>query len=155
MFKQEINIVWFKRDLRFTDHEPLSHAQNQKLPILLIFCFEPSIMSFPDSDIRHWRFVFQSLQDMQQKLERHTTKILIFHEESLHVFNEIVKKYKIVNLFSHQEIGNQLTYKRDIAIAQFCINNHINWLEFQHNGVIRKLKSRKDWQKRWQQTMEE
>lgn len=155
MFKQEINIVWFKRDLRFTDHEPLSHAQNQKLPILLIYCFEPAIMSFPDSDIRHWRFIFQSLQDMQQKLERHTTQILIFHEESLHVFNEIVKKYKIVNLFSHQEIGNQQTYKRDIAVAQFCIDNHINWLEFQHNGVIRKLKSRKDWQKRWQQTMEE
>ena len=26
--KQEIVVVWFKRDLRFTDHEALYHAQN-------------------------------------------------------------------------------------------------------------------------------
>jgi hypothetical protein len=34
--KKEIVIVWFKRDLRFTDHEALFYAQKQSLPILLI-----------------------------------------------------------------------------------------------------------------------
>ena len=69
MLKQEIAVVWFKRDLRFTDHEPLFNAQNQHLPILLIYCFEPSVMNYDDSDVRHWRFVYQSLQDMQDKLD--------------------------------------------------------------------------------------
>ncbi len=58
MQKQEINIVWFKRDLRFTDHEPLYFAQKNGLPILLIYIFEPSVMSYPDSDTRHWRFFY-------------------------------------------------------------------------------------------------
>jgi deoxyribodipyrimidine photo-lyase len=34
--KQDIVIVWFKRDLRFTDHAPLYFAQKQTLPILFI-----------------------------------------------------------------------------------------------------------------------
>jgi deoxyribodipyrimidine photo-lyase len=47
--KKEIVIVWFKRDLRFTDHEALFYAQKQSLPILLIYCFEPSLINFEDS----------------------------------------------------------------------------------------------------------
>jgi deoxyribodipyrimidine photolyase len=35
--KKEIVIVWFKRDLRFTDHEALFYAHKQSLPILLIY----------------------------------------------------------------------------------------------------------------------
>jgi hypothetical protein len=65
--KQAIAIVWFKRDLRLTDHEPLALAEAQGLPILLVYCFEPSVMHNDDSDVRHWRFVYQSLQDMQSK----------------------------------------------------------------------------------------
>jgi deoxyribodipyrimidine photo-lyase len=34
--KQEIAIVWFKRDLRLMDHEALYVAQQQELPILLV-----------------------------------------------------------------------------------------------------------------------
>jgi len=59
--KQKINIVWFKRDLRFTDHEPLCLAQQQDIPVLFVYFFEPSLMAYDDSDTRHWRFVFESL----------------------------------------------------------------------------------------------
>jgi len=92
MSKQEIVIVWFKRDLRFTDHEPLFYAQKTNLPILLIYCFEPSLMRYHDSDVRHWRFVYQSLQDMQSKLIEQQTQIVIFHQEALYVFKELQKK---------------------------------------------------------------
>lgn len=153
--KQEIAIVWFKRDLRFTDHEPLFNAQKQPFPILLIYCFEPSIMNYDDSDIRHWRFVYQSLQDMQEKLKDLNTQVYIFHSESPLVFQEIAKHFTIKNIFSHQEIGNKITYDRDIQVHQFCKENNIRWNEFQHNGVIRKLKSRNDWEKRWKQRMQE
>jgi deoxyribodipyrimidine photo-lyase len=43
MLKQKINIVWFKRDLRFTDHEPLFLAQKETLPILLLISFSDGI----------------------------------------------------------------------------------------------------------------
>ena len=85
--KKEIVIVWLKRDLRFTDHEPLFYAQKQALPILLVYCFEPTIMQNDDSDVRHWRFVYQSLTDMQIKLESLDSKIAIFHNEALFVFS--------------------------------------------------------------------
>jgi len=76
--KQSINIVWFKRDLRFTDHEPLYTAQQEGLPILLLYCFEPSVMAYEDSDVRHWRFVYESLLEMQTKLKDLNARLYIF-----------------------------------------------------------------------------
>jgi len=153
--KQDIVIVWLKRDLRLIDHEALYYAQQQDLPVLLVYCFEPSVMQYPDSDIRHWRFVYQSLQDMQQKLRPFTTEIAIFHQEALAVFHQLQSAYSITSLLSHEEIGNKITYDRDLVIQQFCRQHHIVWKEFQHNGVVRRLSSRKHWEKLWKQKMEE
>jgi deoxyribodipyrimidine photo-lyase len=155
MGKTEIAVVWYKRDLRLTDHEPLYSAVKQELPILLLYCFEPSVMNYPDSDVRHWRFVHQSLEDLQMRLKEYQTQIAIFHQEALVVFQQIQTHYTIGKLFSYQEIGNQVTFKRDLSIQDFCIRHGIVWKEFQHNGVVRKLKSRVNWEKRWKQKMQE
>ena len=146
---EEIVLVWLKRDLRFTDHEPIYFAQQQSLPVLLIYSFEPSVMKYDDSDSRHWRFVYQSLQDMQLKLVRLDSQIAIFHNEVLFVLSAIACHYKIKTIFSHQETGNKVTYDRDISVHNFCIENKIEWKEYQNNGIVRKLKSRKVWEALW------
>ena len=78
MEKQDINIVWYKRDLRFTDHEPLFFAQQYQLPLLLVYIFEPSVMAYHDSDVRHWRFVYESLMDMNSKLKSFGSQVYFF-----------------------------------------------------------------------------
>lgn len=155
MNKTSVNIVWFKRDLRFTDHEPLCYAQQQTLPLLLVYFFEPSVMAYHDSDPRHWRFVYESLQDMQRRLAGKKASIYVFHNEVLPVFEELAKQFSIHTIFSHQEIGNRITYNRDLEIQRFCQRQGIAWKESQMHGVIRKLKSRQNWDERWQQKMTE
>ncbi len=153
--KQTINIVWFKRDLRFTDHEPLFHAQKSSLPLLLLYVFEPSVINFHDSDERHWRFVYQSIQDMNDKLANLNSCVHIFHHEADYVFSELMKNYTISTVFSHQEIGNELTYQRDKYLKKVFKNNSIEWNEYQTNGVIRKLKTRHNWEQLWEHKMNE
>jgi len=151
--KNPVNIIWFKRDLLFTDHEPLFMAQQENLPILLVYFFEPSVMAYDDSDIRHWRFVYESLQEMQSKLKSVDAQIYFFHNEVQTVFKELLEIYDVKAVFSHQEIGNKVTFDRDIAMQSFFDDNTIQWKQSQLHGVIRKLKSRKDWDKRWENVM--
>jgi deoxyribodipyrimidine photo-lyase len=150
---QEIAVVWFKRDLRLIDNEALYQAQRQNLPLLLIYCFEPNLMAHHDSDVRHWRFVYQSLQDLQKKLIPFQTQINVFHEETEVVLQAIQKQYCVKKIYSHQEIGNRKTYDRDLTIARYCNQNNIHWFEYQTNGIIRKLSSRKNWESRWEKFM--
>lgn len=153
MTNKAINIVWFKRDLRLTDHEALFAAQQQDIPILLLYCFEPSIMAYADSDDRHWRFVYESLQELQKSLNKVSVTLHIFHQEVDFLFEELSKKYSIQNVYSHQEIGNALTFGRDLKIKKSFIEKKITWNEFQTNGIVRKLKSRDKWDELWNQTM--
>ena len=153
MIKKAINIVWFKRDLRFTDHEALFYASQQNTPILLLYFFEPSVMNYDDSDVRHWRFIYESIQDLQSKLNPLDSKIFFFHQEVQPVFEELLQQFDVKSVFSHQEIGNKITYDRDVAMQVFFKKNKVEWKEFQMHGVIRKLKSRKDWDKRWENVM--
>ena len=149
MKKEEVNIVWFKRDLRFTDNEPFYFAQQSNLPLLLVYVFEPSVMSNIDSDVRHWRFVHESLLEMNLKLKNLSAEIFIFHQETTLVFEELTKLYQINTVFSSQEIGNGLTYARDKQMKIFFDQHQIKWSEFQTNGIVRRLKTRRDWEKLW------
>ncbi|MFZ4785062.1 MAG: deoxyribodipyrimidine photo-lyase, partial [Flavobacteriales bacterium] len=153
--RQAITVVWFKRDLRLTDHEPLRRAQDKGLPVLLLYCFEPSIMGHHDSDVRHWRFVYESLLDMRRTLDAFHLPLHIRHAEALSVFEELIHQFDIRGVFSHQEVGNRLTFDRDLAVAALLRDHHITWHESRLNGVIRKLKNRIDWEKRWEHTMKQ
>lgn len=153
MIKKAINIVWFKRDLRFTDHEPLFMAQQQNIPTLLLYFFEPSVMNYDDSDTRHWRFIYESIQEMQTALKSIAAEIYFFYSEVPSIFEQLTEIYDIKTVFSHQEIGNKITFDRDIAMQSFFDQNNIHWQQSQMHGVIRKLKSRSDWDKRWENVM--
>ncbi len=155
MSKQAINIVWFKRDLRLSDHQPLFRASDSGLPVLLIYLYEPSVLSFADSDERHWRFVQQSLTELNQTLSKAGLKIYTIHSEVLLALQKITEEFEVNTLFSHEEIGNQLTYQRDQMVAKFCKEKNITWNEYPTNGVIRGLKNRKAFSQKWMQTMSE
>lgn len=152
--KSEINIVWFKRDLRLIDHAPLFNSSQSNLPNLLIYVFEPSLMKHFDSDNRHWRFVYQSLIDLNEQLNPFNLKVYYFVNEAKNVFEALDQQFKINTVYSHCETGNNLSYQRDKDIKLFFKEKRITWLEFQTNGIIRGLKSRINWEADWKKFME-
>ena len=153
MSLESVNIVWFKRDLRLVDHEPLDLAVSTGKPLILLYVFEPSVMAYDDSDVRHWRFVYQSLKDMQEQLETVGGKIYIFHKEVPQVFEFLRTQVKIDTVFSSEEIGNKCTFDRDLLMKTLFYQHQITWKESRTGGVVRKLKSRDRWDALWKQTM--
>ncbi len=57
-----MNIVWFKRDLRIRDHEPLNQALAQGGPVLLLHVFEPLDRVHPTTSQRHLQFRWEAWQ---------------------------------------------------------------------------------------------
>ncbi|MBP9688881.1 MAG: deoxyribodipyrimidine photo-lyase [Bacteroidia bacterium] len=147
--KETISIVWLKRDLRLTDHAPLKHAIEVGLPILFLYVFEPSLMKSPDSNLRHWRFVWQSIVDIENTLLSHNTQVCIKVGETVEILQQLSQSFNIKNIFAHQEIGIKLTFDRDIAVSNYCKLNQISFFEFQRDGIIRGLKNRNNWNKAW------
>ncbi len=146
-----MNIVWFKRDLRLRDHAPLARALEAGQPLLLVYILEPSLRADPHYDERHWRFVYQSLLDLNRQLKAYTTQIHLLQSEVLPALDLLYRRHNIEALFSYEETGLKLTYDRDRAVAKFCQKRGIVWQESQSHGVIRALQTRDDWSARWLQ----
>src|SRR5210317_285504 len=100
-----INIVWFKRDLRLTDHRPLKEAIDSGLPLLLIYIFEPELMDDSHYSERHWTFVYQSLNDLNHQLAAFNSEIVTFKGEPSDVLSALLSTISVHSIFSHQEIG--------------------------------------------------
>jgi deoxyribodipyrimidine photo-lyase len=151
--RNHINIVWFKRDLRLQDNEAIFNAIQSKTPTLLLYVFENSLQNDNHYSQRHWDFIKQSIQDINQQLLPYNTKILSISGEVISIINSIQEIYKIDSVFSHQETGIKITYERDKSFKRFCKNNLINWKQNINNGIFRALENRKNWVRLWEDYM--
>ena len=150
-----INLVWLKRDLRSQDHEPLDAAEKAGIPYLILYLFEPSIISYPDCSLRHLQFQYHSVLLLNQFFSSVGKEILICHEEADVVFEYLIRQYEVETVFSYQESGIQITYDRDKTMKKKFEKAGIVWKEFQRDGILRGIKNRTHWDTRWLQKMNE
>ncbi|MGB3606255.1 MAG: FAD-binding domain-containing protein [Psychroserpens sp.] len=146
---QYINVFWFKRDLRLVDNEALMAAANAKLPLLMIYILEPSLMADEHYSFRHYRFILESIKDLNITLLNFNTQIKLVSNEVIDFFEELKKEYIIKNVYSTEETGLNITFKRDIEFKKYCDSNHILWHEHRNGGVLRGLRNRDTWRDSW------
>ena len=153
MNKENINIVWLKRDLRSQDHEPFYNAENSNIKYFAIYIFEPSMISYPDTSLRHLMFTYQSILALNKTLAPFNRKVEIFYGEALEIFSYLNKSFNIKSVFSYQESGIEISWVRDKKVQNYFKLNKIDWHQFQRDGIIRGIKTRENWRKQWKLKM--
>lgn len=142
-------LVWFKRDLRLVDHEPLVNGIASKQKILLIYSFEPLWLNDEHYSSKHVDFIKQSLEDLQRQLALFDTQVLVVQEEIIPLFERLHRIEPITSIFSYQETGMQITYDRDKRVTKWCKAQSIVWEESIQNGVLRGIQNRREWKNSW------
>ena len=143
--KTEINIIWFKRDLRANDHAPLLAASKSTLPILPLYVVELDYWAKNFSSRRHWHFIHDCLNDLNVSLARLGQPLIIKIGDVCNVIKGLQLEFNIRGIYCHEETGNLWTYTRDINVRDMCAVNKISMYEYPSNGVVRNLSSRDNW----------
>jgi deoxyribodipyrimidine photo-lyase len=143
--KTIVNIVWFKKDLRSSDHAPLNEATLGEYPVLPIYVFEPDYWEQEDAAFRHWEFTKQSLEFLRTDLSLLGQALVFRRGKVLDVFEDLKKEFKINAIYSHQETGNAWTFQRDNSVRCWGRANGIKILEYQNNSIVRGLVDRDNW----------
>ena len=151
--KPNINIFWFKRDLRLVDNIALSDAIESKHPLLLIYLFEPIVVNDQHTSKKHINFIKESILDLNNSLKKFDTHVHVYECELINFFQKLSKKYNVKSVFSTEETGLDITYKRDLAFKSFCKRNKIEWIEKPRTGVFRGRKNRDKWIENWKTQM--
>ena len=150
-----MNIVWIKRDLRLQDHRPLFEAELSGEEYMIVYLFEPSIISYKDTSIRHLQFIYKSLKVMNDGLKNYNRSVCIYEKEAIDTFKDLISKHNINTVYSYQESGIGITYERDKKLKSLFDRSRIKWCEYQRDGIVRGITNRKGWDKKWFATMKE
>lgn len=145
-------VVWFKRDLRVRDHRPLFEAARRG-PVLGLYVYEPSLWQADDAHPGHLRFVNDSLDALADALSARGGRLLRCVGEVPAVLDRLHTALPFSTLWSHEETGNLLSYRRDQAVQRWCRDTAVAQVEMPHNGVVRRLDTRDGWAGRWAQRM--
>ena len=147
-----INLFWFKKDLRTFDNEALIEALKHG-NLIPIYVVETDLWKLPDHSSRQWEFVRESLIDLKNSLNDIGLKLIIRVGNIEDVIKEFMERFHVEGIYSHEETGNEWTFKRDQGLRNFIKNKSINWNEYRQFGVFRGLKTRKSWSQKWEQHM--
>jgi deoxyribodipyrimidine photo-lyase len=146
------HVVWFKRDLRIADHAPLYRAARRG-PVLCLYVYEPKWFDADDFAPGHLRFVNQCLVELDEDLRQKGSRLVTRVGSVTDILAELKEQTNFEKLWSHEETGVRWTYDRDVAVGEWCAENNVEWEEVPQNGVVRRLKSRDGWSKRWKERM--
>lgn len=145
-------LVWFKRDLRVADHEPLARAAEHG-PVIALYVYEPSVLHAAEFDACHLDFINDCLAELRVSLARLGCPLLVRTGECPEVLEDLRRTYGFRTLWSHEETGLEVTYARDRRVAAWCREQGIEWRELPQGGVVRRLKDRDGWARRWEARM--
>ncbi len=149
-----VQVVWFKRDLRVSDHRPLIEAAARG-PVLPLYVVEPDLWRQPDASARQWEFVAECLRGLRDDLAVLGQPLIVREGSIVAILRAIHLSAGIAGLWSHEETGNRWTYDRDKAVAAWCRDNAVEWHQRPQTGVIRRLRTRDGWAARWERFMQE
>jgi len=157
----QLEVVWFKRDLRVGDHAPLAEACARARAtggsVLGFFAVEPSVIHAPDYSGRHWAATREALTDLRQSLRGLGILLAVRTGEVVALLERLrthaAGKGMKLALWSHEETGNAVTYARDRAVRRWARAQGVEWNERTQNGVVRRLPSRDGWAAAWEERM--
>ena len=137
--KEEVNIFWFRRDLRLTDNTALSKALEDNIPVLLLFIFDENILNLlEDKNDRRVDYIHQALQNLNTELKKYNSSILIKFGDPLTVLSALNNEYKIKSIYCNEDY-EQYGIERDLEISKtFDLKSYKDHVIFRYDEILKK-----------------
>jgi len=101
-------LVWFRNDLRVSDHKSLSEACKQNERIIAVYCFDPrqfqkTKFGFIKTGKFRAKFLIESITELKENLENLHISLLVYQEKPEKSISELVSEFKIKNFYFQKE----------------------------------------------------
>lgn len=135
-----MQLVWLKRDLRVSDHEPLRLALGQASAagsVLVCYFHEPALLSAPDSAAQHLAFVQETLAQIRQTLQGEGSDLMEVCADAPAAFAALAHLKHPSCLWAHQETTHSRGFARDQEVSRWARSLRLRFFEVPQNAVTR------------------
>lgn len=142
--KPEINIFWFRRDLRLTDNHGLFQALKSGVPVLPVFIFDKHILDkLEDPQDLRVQFIHQELDRINKELKNYGSGLSVVYSTPVEAFKDWLGKYQVKKVFTNRDY-EQYAIQRDKEIGELLTANHISFETFKDQVIFEGSEVTKD-----------
>ena len=110
-------LVWFRRDLRLTDHAALYHALKSARRVYCVFVFDRDILdALPSRQDRRVEFIHASLLELDATLRAHGGALIVLHCQAQKAIPALAHALRTDAVFCNHDY-EPAANARDVAVA--------------------------------------
>ncbi len=130
-------IVWFRNDLRITDHEPLLKATQKHDRIIPCFIYDLKIHPQLSDHTFRAGFLNETLLWLKSELQQRGSDLLIASGNSAEELIKFCKRYQVSGIYAHEEYA---PYEKQIEaeVNALALRNKIETHFYHGNALIPK-----------------
>ena len=133
---ENVNIFWFRRDLRVDDNHGFFKALNAGLPVVPVFIFDPAILSqFPNPNDPRLTFIHRCLTDLDREFRKFNSSLQVYVSSPEVVFGQLASKYPIHSVFTNTDY-EPAAIVCDQKVAQILQNKGIEFHRFKDQIIF-------------------
>ncbi|MEQ8712261.1 MAG: deoxyribodipyrimidine photo-lyase [Cyclobacteriaceae bacterium] len=133
---EEINIFWFRRDLRLFDNVGLYYALTSDRPVLPLFIFDKSILDdLEDKSDARVSFIHDRVSQLEEQVNQAGSAIKVMHTTPVEAFKDLLKNYIIKEVYTNRDYEPYAT-ERDQKIDQLLKENGAKLLTFKDHVIF-------------------
>ena len=124
MSKPKVTLFWFRRDLRLDDNLGLFHALKSEFPVIILFIFDDEILESLHKNDARVSFIYDSLSNINSKLNEIGSSILIKKGTTNQVWESITTKFDVQEVHYNKDY-EPYAIKRDAKTSEFLQSKSI------------------------------
>ena len=138
MNRPEVDIFWFRRDLRLHDNAGLYHALKSGRPVLAVFIFDREILDeLEDRDDRRVVFIHVVVNALARQLGELGSALDVRYTSPLSAFSALVKEYSVGTVFTNHDY-EPYARKRDAAVSAVLKESGVGFRSFKDQVIFEK-----------------
>lgn len=145
-------IVWFRRDLRISDHAPLYRAVSRGA-VIPVFVFDRALLHHPETGSARVAFMLECLRSLDQELRDRGGRLILRSGDPVEVLPALIRETEADGIYAYIDYERIYGRVRDARLNRELENQNLRIRWFEPIAGTSELMPYSDYRKFWYQEM--
>ncbi|MBE7383026.1 MAG: deoxyribodipyrimidine photo-lyase [Leptolyngbya sp. SIO1E4] len=141
-------VVWFRRDLRIFDHEPLFRAARRGA-VIPVFVFDKALLHHPETGAARVAFMLDCLASLDADLQRQGGRLILRSGDPVMVLPDLVQATQAEGIYAYTDCERIYGRVRDAQLNQALAERSMKIRWFEPAASIPELIPYPQYRRRW------
>lgn len=133
-------LIWYRNDLRVSDHEALHHACQAGHQVIGMYCFSPSVFNasfgnYPKTGKIRRNFIEKCVAELQENWQKLGSRLLTYADEPEKILPELCRILEIDEVYVHGEYADEEA-KQELRVQKALDVMDVKLKVFEHSQSL-------------------